>query len=143
VISDYPRGTVARVNRDDIRRRVFATEYLPDSREFEDVITRVQHLMVGALLVDGVTVICDDTNLYPEHTAALMRVAVAAGVKWQVRDFTGIPLSTCLARDHSRLLSTHSGDYVGPLIITAMHDKHSVHGWGPMPVPDLNMGATE
>jgi hypothetical protein len=91
----------------------------------------------------GVTVVCDDTNLYPEHTAALMRVAVAAGVGWEIRDFTNVPISTCIARDRSRLMSTESGDYVGEGIIRAMYDKHSIDGWNPLPVPDLNLGVTE
>lgn len=142
VIDDNPRGEAARVNRDDIRWRVFNTECLAGTRDFEDVVTHLQHGMIRALLATGVTVVCDDTNLYPEHTAALMRLAVEAGVVWMIRDFTHIPLKTCIARDRTRLFSAQSREYVGPVIITAMHTKHSVEGWAPMPVPDLTLGET-
>jgi tRNA uridine 5-carbamoylmethylation protein Kti12 len=141
-VVQHPRGAVARVNRDDIRQRVFATEYLPGTGAFEGLVTVAQHAQITALLHEGVTVICDDTNLYPEHIAALMRVAVAAGCGWEIRDFTHVPVSTCIARDRTRLLSPHGG-YVGEEIIRRMYDKHSVDGWAPMPVPDLTLGVTE
>lgn len=142
VIDDHPRGKVARVNRDDIRWRVFTTEYLAGTRDFEDLVTHLQHNMITTLLGAGVTVVCDDTNLYPEHTAALMRLADAVGVMWVIRDFTHIPLETCISRDRTRLLSAGSREYVGSLVIIDMHAKHVAGGWAPMPVPDLNLGAT-
>lgn len=142
VVVDSPRGTVARVNRDDIRWRVFNTEYFTNSDDFEDVVTHLQHTMITTLLGAGATVVCDDTNLYPERTAALMRLADAAGVMWVIRDFTHIPLETCIARDRTRLLSSRSREYVGSLAITDMHAEHCVNGWAPMPVPDPSLGET-
>lgn len=91
-VTSSPRGTVARVNRDELRRRVFAREYLPDDGEFEDVVTNLQHTMIRTLLGVGVSVVCDDTNLYQEHTAALMRLAYAAGRAMADRGFHSHPV---------------------------------------------------
>lgn len=133
VIAGAPRGQVARVNRDDLRASVFGTGYQPNSGEFEDLVTGIQHEMIASLLDRGVDVICDDTNLYTGHVANLIRLANTCGHSWAVRDLTSIPLATCITWDGNR--PPHQR--VGPAKIHAMYLKHRTQGWAPMPVPDL------
>lgn len=129
-----PRGALARSSRDAHRRHVFATWYQPDSDAFEDLVSVLQHAQIRTALRAGCDVICDDTNLYPEHCQALMRVANECGCPYEILDFTAVPLATCIERDAARDLDQR----VGAKIIREMHAKHSVDGWAPMPVPVWN-----
>lgn len=133
-LASRPRGTLARSCRDTCRRHVFATRYQPDSEQFENLVTTLQHAQIRAALRAGCDVICDDTNLYPEHCQALMRLAIDCGCEWVIQDFTAIPLTTCIERDAARDLDTR----VGARVIREMHAKHSVNGWAPMPIPVWN-----
>jgi predicted kinase len=122
----WSRGQLARVNRDDLRRSVFGTVYQPadpefeDPERFEDSVTTLQHLMIMDLLQRGIDVICDDTNLYPEHVEALIQVARDCGAGWAVADFTHVPLVDCIDRDAAR----PPDQRVGRHRITAMWMEH-------------------
>jgi predicted kinase len=130
-VQAHPRGTLARINRDDFRRHVFLTHYQPDSNDFEDLVTALQHGAIRIALNHGTSVLVDDINLIPEHTARLMRLAIDCDAKWWIRDFTHIPLSQCIDQDRMRPLS----ERVGAKIIRALHDEHSFNGWAPLPIP--------
>jgi tRNA uridine 5-carbamoylmethylation protein Kti12 len=136
-ITDLPRGTAARSNRDDIRARMFHTVYEPSvDRSFEDLVTEAQHATIRTLLTRGVDVFCDDANLYSDHVARLMRLAIDCDAEWWVRDMTHVPLEVCIEQDARRPWAC-----VGREVITLMFEKHSVEGWAPMPVPDPSWGA--
>ena len=130
----HPRGTMCKISRDDHRRHVFATHYRPESDDFEDLVTVLQFAAIRAALNQGVDVLCDDTNLYPEHTARLMHLALDCGAKWYIRDLTHVPLEVCTERDALRPLEYR----VGAKTIRAMYDRHCVDGWAPMPIPALD-----
>lgn len=130
-LTSRPRGSLARSNRDSHRRDVFATRYQSDSQRFEDLVTALQHAQIRTALRAGIDVICDDTNLYPEHCQALMRLATDCGCEWDILDFTAVPLETCFCQDASR----EQGQLVGEQVIRTMYARHSVNGWAPMPIP--------
>lgn len=112
-------GEMVRLNRDDLRRSMHGMpHYLPIT---EQQVTLVQHAGIAALLGAGVTVIVDDTNLDPEHTAALAAIAQHHNARLTVRDFTGVPVDECIARDLRRL---GSDAYVSEEIIRAMDRRH-------------------
>lgn len=115
----YKRGEVARVNRDDLRRVLFSTEYQPDSAVFEDAITTVQHRTIAALLYRGLCVLCDDTNLHPEHVLNLQTLARNCGAEWEIVDLTDVPLSVCILRDSFR----PDSERVGATIIRSMWER--------------------
>lgn len=129
---EWPHGQLARVNRDLLRAGLFNSRYDQDPPEFEDLVTGVQHGMIRRLLSQGVQVICDDTNLYDDHLLDLVAVARSAAAGWTIRDFTTVPLPTCIRRDATR----PPGQRVGAEIITAMFDKHlAAHYPAPLPIP--------
>lgn len=124
-----PRGSLARVNRDDLRGRVFGTIYQsgPGSSEFEGLVTTVQHAMISTLLRAGTDVICDDTNLDPLYVEALTALAVECGATWRVHDLRWVPLAECIGRDAGRALELRVGPqrlysmwarYIEPLEVT-------------------------
>lgn len=130
--AEWPRGQIARVNRDMLRGGLFNTGYEPNSAEFEDLVTSVQHGMIRRLLSRGVQVICDDTNLYDDHLLDLVAVARSASAGWTIRDFTTVPPATCIRHDATR----PPGQRAGAKIITAMFDKHLAdHYPAPLPTP--------
>jgi tRNA uridine 5-carbamoylmethylation protein Kti12 len=134
VLARWPRGSIARVSRDTIRGQVFYTRYEPESQEFEDSVTALQHEMIADLLRRGINVICDDTNLYDEHLKGLVNVARTVDAGWAIRsEFTTVPLTTCIHRDWMR----PPGQRVGAKTITAMFEKHLAdHYPAPLPLPE-------
>jgi tRNA uridine 5-carbamoylmethylation protein Kti12 len=129
-IASWPRGYVAMVSRDTIRREMFATHFQPDTQDFEDQVTLVQHAAIAALLRCVSLVICDDTNLHLDHVMALIGVAKQGYAGWKVIDFTSLPLGECIARDDRR----PSDQRVGRERITEMFDKHIAEHY-PRPLP--------
>jgi hypothetical protein len=71
----------------------------------EDSVTIAQHAAAEALLRAGHGVVVDDTNLRLRHARAWAEVAARAGARFGVRDFTDVPLESCLARDAARAAS--------------------------------------
>jgi tRNA uridine 5-carbamoylmethylation protein Kti12 len=133
LMATWTRGSIARVNRDDLRVDVFHTGYEPDSTEFEDGLTALQHQMIHLLLRREVNVICDDTNLHDEHVLALVGIAKIAGAGWTVvDDFTTVPLARCIQQDATRAPRYQ----VGPDVITDMFHNHlAAHYPAPLPRP--------
>lgn len=111
-----PLGTLARVNRDDLRIMAFGSPYQSQRDEFEDLVTVVQHRMIRTLLMWEVNVICDDTNLNPAHVEALSRIAWECGQQAVITDLRHVPLVDCIARDAGRRREFR----VGPQVIYDM-----------------------
>lgn len=112
------RGHLVRVNRDDLRRMMFDSDYRKPTEFIELRVTAAQHAMISALLRMGVSVIVDDTNLYPEHMQLLRELARKCRAEFVIRDFTAVPLDICIARDVLR------PDPVGEEIIRDMWARH-------------------
>ena len=112
------RGALARVNRDDLRAMLFDAGYRASTEFIELRVTAAQHVMIRALLGKGVSVIVDDTNLHPEHMQELRELARKCRAQFEIRDFTDVPLDTCIARDTLRPRP------VGEAVIRDMWQRH-------------------
>jgi predicted kinase len=89
-----------RVNRDDLRDMMDCGEYIKGLTEPR--IVRAQHAIIRQNLLNGNSVICDDTNL-PERTMDDLRdLALECGATLCVRDMRDVPLETCLSRNALR-----------------------------------------
>lgn len=130
-IADQPRGTVIRLNRDELRRMTHPNYRAPEN-PVERRITTARDASLEALLRSGCDVICDDTNLRAKYVRDLMTIARDAGADIQIMDFTYVTLEECIARDAQRT----GADHVGEEVILGMHRRYlaQLHG-KPLPVP--------
>ena len=129
-----PRGSLVRVNRDDLRRMMLPRDYRAPERDLEYAVTRAQHTLIGTLLHSGRDVVCDDTNLPARHVRALLEIAAKNNADVSFLDMTDVPLDICIARDVHR---TGPG-YVGEDVIRGMHLRYlASHRGKPLPVPVL------
>jgi predicted kinase len=121
-------GTMARVNRDDLRAMLHNSA--PHLDVTESQVTAVQHRTIRQLLSSGVSVIVDDTNLRDRVLRGLVKMGVDAGASIKIEDMTAVELSTCLARNMMRKTPVPKG------VIETMHRKF-VRGRGPRIVDDF------
>lgn len=132
-VADDPTNR-SRVNRDDLRHNLFGAPML--DWDGERAVTTAQHAAVRALLKAGRSVVVDDTNLRAKHARALLNLAVRAGADWSVKDFTHVPLQTCIDRDQARAAA---GDRaVGAAVIQSLHARYLAAGALPDLAPTLN-----
>lgn len=68
----------------------------------EDLVTELQFGQISTALKWGLWVIADDTNLNPAHMKLLENLAQQCGSQFQVKDFTHVPVETCIFRDMMR-----------------------------------------
>lgn len=106
-----------RVNRDDLRNML-----LPDwphgDQDHEDTLTSIQLAAIRELLLRGLDVIVDDTNLNPDVVNRLRQSAQRFYAEFVIEDFTHVPLETCIERDAAR------PNPVGEQVIRGMWEKH-------------------
>lgn len=123
------RGQIVRSNRDEYRGMLLDSEYEPGSDPLiEDLVTVAQHAGIMAILLQEIDVICDDTNLDPDHINVLAAVAVSAFADYRVVDFN-TRLIQCVARDRRR----NDHRQVGERIIHKMYDKYLAPHGGRLP----------
>ena len=127
-VQEGPRR--ARVNRDDLRVMMFGADRLPDSGE--KAVSVAQRAAVEALLQAGREVVVDDLNLRLTYARGWADLAAAVGARFQVRDFTDVPLEVCLTRDAARLAAGERG--VGEAVLRDLHARFLSTGALP-PVP--------
>ncbi|ANZ35287.1 hypothetical protein BBK82_03530 [Lentzea guizhouensis] len=129
-------GTMVRCGRDDYRRMLHGRPRHGD-RVCEDQVTIAQHAAIEQLLLAGVDVLVDDTNLSLRNLETLAAIAWRCGADFTVEDFTQVPLEDCIARDALR-----AGDErLGADLIRAMHSRHLAGKRLPLPVPAPNATA--
>jgi predicted kinase len=114
------RAGRARVNRDDFRDMLHGGWLGTVAQEGQ--VTAAAHAAVEALLRAGYDVVCDDTNLIPEHMDALRLIAGRCRAGFEVWDLTDVPVDVCVERDERRGLD--GGRCVGADTIWAMHDGY-------------------
>jgi predicted kinase len=112
------RAHRARVNLDDLRAMIDDSVFAEGVTEPRVIIFR--DAAVLALLREGVSVICDDTNLPGQAVEGLLRLARVTGAQFEMVDLTGVPLDVCIARDAARTGVAH----VGEAKIRAMHERY-------------------
>lgn len=117
---------IRRVNKDDLRAMVDAGEW---SRDREKTILAIRDAVIEEVLSSGQSVIVDDTNFAPEHPKRFKELAEKHGAELKVKDFTHVPLATCIERDSQRPNS------VGEAVIRKMHKQYlfKENSWPPAP----------
>jgi predicted kinase len=108
-------GTLIRINKDDLRAMLHAERWHGKN---ERQVVRTRDALLHTWLVRGISVIVDDTNFNPVHEKNLRDIAEHYGVQFVIKDFTDVPLRTCIKRD---LLRERS---VGEKVIQRMYDTY-------------------
>jgi predicted kinase len=124
---DRDRKQRARVNRDDLRRMVDDGVFIAGTTEQR--IQAVRNAAVMNLLVRGVSVVCDDTNLDNRTCRDLHGIAKRAKAEFRIEDFASVSLETCLARNQVR----KDKEPIPQHVIQDMHQRY-IHG-KPTPLP--------
>jgi len=106
---------IVRVNRDEIRTMVHNDKW---SQSREKTTVAVRDAAIKAAFDAGLSVISDDTNLAPSVEAGLRAIAKTYGAQVEIKDFTDVPLKTCIERDMKRERT------VGKKVIVDMYDKY-------------------
>jgi len=113
LISDNP-NKYKRVNKDDLRAMLDNSKHSNDSEKF---ILRVRDMIILAAIENGKHVIVDDTNLAPKHKERIKEL-IKGKAELVIKDFTDVPLETCIERDLKRDKS------VGEKVIRDMYNQH-------------------
>lgn len=91
-------GRTKRINKDDLRAMFDAGQW---SKQNEKLIVAARNELICLALSNGKDVIVDDTNFGP-HEADLQAIADDYEAEFVVKDFTDVPLQTCIDRDSAR-----------------------------------------
>lgn len=103
-----------RINRDDLRSMIDDGLW---SKKNEVFIVGCRNTLISDAITAGYSVIVDDTNLSPSNETDLRAIAELLNIKFEVKDFTDVPLDICLERDRKRVNS------VGKQVIMGMYNK--------------------
>lgn len=117
VILERPAGAAVRVNRDLIRTMLHADRW--KGSDTEDLTVAARDVLLEIAMQNRVdVVITDDTNLDPKLEEHFHRLAERYLYDFQVKDFTSVPVKTCIERDLKRSRS------VGEKVIKRMYAKY-------------------
>lgn len=108
-------GKIKRVNKDDLRAMIDADKW---SKGREKEIIKIRNISIKFCLTSGLDVIVDDTNLAPKHESKLREIAKSYEAKFEIKDFSSVPVYECIRRDALREKS------VGSEVITKMYYQH-------------------
>jgi predicted kinase len=117
----YP-GKYKRINKDELRAMLDDGQH---SKPNEAFVLKVRDLLITEALATGYSVISDDTNLHPKHETQIRELVKGLGVEVAIKDFTDVPVETCIERDLQREQS------VGEKVIRQMYRQFL----RPAPVP--------
>jgi predicted kinase len=132
IIESRPAGTVVRLCRDDFRAMMLPSYYRQPEYRAEQIVTLVQQGQITALLLAGVDVIVDDTNLRARTVKRLAMMAEKADAKWECLDqFLEVPVEECIRRDKAR------DKPIGEMVIRGMWRKYLSHG-RQLPLPEFD-----
>lgn len=106
---------IVRVNKDDLRQLLHAGKW---SNHNEKQVLRIRDQVVHDSLSMGRHVIVDDTNFHEKHETTMRSIARGNGAKFEIVDFTDVPLQTCIERDSKR------ENPVGKKVIYDMYNKY-------------------
>lgn len=105
-----PDSTVL-TSRDDIRKMLGC--FPVGTKEQENLVSSIQDAVIVKAVNNGYDVIVHDTNLNQKSPKRIMRL-FDGDVRFEVADFTDIPVEECLRRDALR------DESVGPAVIKQM-----------------------
>ncbi len=104
-----------RVNKDELRAMLYNGV---SGKGRETLVLKVRDFVVSQALDDDHDVIVDDTNFNPQHLARMEAIAAQHGTVVEIKDFSDVPLETCIARDAQR------ANPVGQRVIRQMHRQY-------------------
>lgn len=102
-----------RVNKDDLRAMMDRSW----SKENEAFTLKVRDFIVEQALKENKTIIVDDTGFATKHEYTLREIARDNDADFEIKDFTDVPIETCIERDKIRTAS------VGEDVIRKMHNQ--------------------
>lgn len=106
-------------NKDEIRKALAASGWVWSQEAEKDVIKVQNDQIKGAFASGASVVIVADCN-FGRHTDRLRGLALHCDADFEIKDFTTVPLATCIERDTKRPESLR----VGEKVITDMHAKY-------------------
>jgi predicted kinase len=104
-----------RVSKDDLRAMLDNGKWSKNNEKF---VLAVRESLIGMALQRGLHVVVDDTNFAPSHEEKLRQLAKLFKAEFRIRDFSHVPVETCIERDQKRQ------NYVGEKVIRAMYNKY-------------------
>jgi predicted kinase len=110
IIDEHP-GMYKRVSKDDLRSMLDNSRWSKGNEKF---ILKARNALILLGLEEGHHVIVDDTNLLGKHEQVIRDLVKGLAVV-EIKDFTTVPLETCIERDK------HRQNYVGEQVIRKMH----------------------
>lgn len=134
-VAEDPTNRV-RVNRDAMRQMLHFDQRAA-THLTEQVITKACADLVRSYLRAGLDVAVDDTHLRQRFARAWATLAHVTGSEFEVKDFTAVPLATCLERNLQRPVEAR----VPEGVIKNMHAKFLASG--PLPAPTADVHTAE
>ncbi len=134
---DARPGMYKRVSKDDLRAMLDSGHWSKNNEKF---ILKVRNALILLGLQEGYHILVDDTNLLSKHEQAIRELVKGLAVV-EIKDFTDVPLETCIERDR------HRPNYVGEQVIRRMYRDFlapplpviaSVQGGGAAIIVDLD-----
>lgn len=112
--SEHP-GQYKHIAKDDLRAMLDDGKW---SGSNEKLIIKARDMLINLALDAGKHALIDDTNLNPVHEQHIHELVKARGdATVEIKDFTVVPLDTCIERDLKRLNS------VGEKVIRTMYNE--------------------
>lgn len=122
-------GQFKRINKDELRSMLDDGKW---SKANEHLIVLLRDTIALSALEHGFSVIVDDTNLHPKHELQLREMAKIKKAEFEIKDFTDVPLETCIKQDLLRYSS------VGEKVIMK-HYNQFLRPKAEKPEVDLNL----
>jgi predicted kinase len=108
---DKNPGKYKRVSKDDLRAMFDNGHWSKGNEKF---ILKTRDALILLALQEGYHLLIDDTNLHPKHIETIRELVKGLAIV-EIKDFTDVPLETCIERDK------HRQNYVGEDVIRKMY----------------------
>lgn len=121
-----------RISRDDLRH-MRGKYWMP---KHEGFITKWEFALIGLAIKNGYNLVIDEMNLNPKSVQAIKDFCktVTPDVEFRFKDFTDVPLETCIERDKARpnsigekVLRETYNKYIAPKIEQHKHKEGLPH----------------
>lgn len=109
------------INKDDLRLQLSMTGWVWSPKN-ESTLIALRDKNIIAALKSGKSVISSDCN-FGRHEGTLRKIAEDCGAEFKIEDFTGVPISVCIARDDQRTGSAR----VGRKVIEGMAEANGIY----------------
>jgi predicted kinase len=111
---DKSKGQIVNVCKDDLR---FMLRNGESSKATEKFVKEIRDFITKEAINKGCSVIWSDTNLHPSHELRAKELVKELDIRFEIKDFTEVPLETCIAQDLKRFNS------VGEKVIMKMYNE--------------------